>query len=156
MINSPAMMWSASFKKDPHALAFLYYYSVTGKTVNTWISKECLLCYDQSRQRSSHKTTNQLLAFLPAVQFCHAWLAFFCNTLTFQKYYWCSRFSRFDCNNVKLWINQCVWWVSMWGAWVYYTFVQADLQASLYSASCTAEWNPAPFKWNIKWKLVSY
>ena len=102
------MMWSASFKKDPHALAFLYYYSVTGKTVNTWISKECLLCYDQSQQRSSHKTTNQLLAFLLAVQFCHAWLAFFCNTITFQKYYWCSRFSRFDCNNVKLWINQCV------------------------------------------------
>ena len=29
LINSPAMMWSASFKKDPHALAFLYYYSMT-------------------------------------------------------------------------------------------------------------------------------
>ena len=45
------------------------------------ISQECLLCYDQSQQRSghanySHKTTNWL-TFLLAVQFFHAWLAFF-------------------------------------------------------------------------------
>ena len=60
------------------------------------ISQECLLCYDQSQQRSghanySHKTTNWR-SCLRFSFFTPDW-PFSCNAKTFQKYFWCSQFA---------------------------------------------------------------
>ena len=77
---------------------------VTVKLGKTWkleIFQECLLCYDQSQQRSGHvsKPQNHKLINVLACSsvFSHLIGFFFCATITFQKYFWFSQFSWFDC-----------------------------------------------------------
>ena len=80
-------------------------YGSTGRPWTLEISQECLLCYDQSQQRSrhtiwpqNHKIINVLARSL--VFSCVIITGFFsCNTITFQKYFWCSRFFLFDSNS---------------------------------------------------------
>ena len=44
------------------------------------------------------RTRELAMVFLAFSFLTPDWL-FSCNTITFQKYFWCSRFSRFDCNS---------------------------------------------------------
>ena len=80
----------------------MWYLQCDGETMNIWnISGIFYLCYDQSQQRSldmrtSHKTINLQLTLLLAVQFSHAWFAFFLQHSNIPEYFWWSWFSRFD------------------------------------------------------------
>ena len=78
------------------------YYSATGKTLE--ISQECLLCYNQSQQRSGHVNSPQkhkLLTSCLRFSFLMPDWFFLCNTTAFQKYFWCLQFSQIDCKWVE-------------------------------------------------------
>ena len=62
------------------------------------------MCYDQSQQRSGdmNQPQNHKLIKVLACGSVFSYLIGFlsCNTITFQKYFWRSRFSWFDCKSV--------------------------------------------------------
>ena len=70
------------------------------------ILQKCSFCFDQSQQRSEHacKPQNHKLNYGCCLRFGFLtldWL-FPCNTITFQKYFWCLQFSEFYSSHWKV------------------------------------------------------
>ena len=70
-----------------------------GKPWTIEISQECLLCYDQSQRSgdTNYPQNHRLIKVLACSSVFSYLIGFFsCNTITFQIYFWRSRFSWFD------------------------------------------------------------
>ena len=75
-----------------------------GKPWTLEISQECLMCYGKSQQRSgdtNYPQNHKLIKVLACCSVFSYLIGFFsCNTITFQKYFWHSQFSWFNCKSI--------------------------------------------------------
>ena len=81
---------------------FTWPYSATGKTMNTWnISRMFIVLWPiTAKIRTCELATKPQTNWRSCLWFSFLmtdWL-FSCRTIVFHKNFWCSRFSRFDCN----------------------------------------------------------
>ena len=76
-------------------------HSVTGKTINTWnISGMFNVLWPITRD-TNYPQNHKLIKVLACSSVFSYLIGFFsCNTITFQKYFWRSRFSWFDCKSI--------------------------------------------------------
>ena len=113
-----------------------------GKPWRLEISQECLLCYDQSQQRSGHANwpQNHKLTNVLACGLVFPRLIGFSLARQFQKYFWCSRFSRFDCNisfqdlfHTQLYGNErAKWTIKMRNSFLFLQQVQKPCDVGLF------------------------
>ena len=101
-------MWPSSGKRT----LMLFRYSATGKTVNTWniSGMFIVLCPITAKIRTCQLDTKAQTNWRSRLRFSFLapdWL-FSCNTITFQKSFWCSRFSRF----YGKWVQTNGWWTT--------------------------------------------